>query len=621
MTNAEAIATVEKLFKLANVTQVISIDDTYSDEAPASDAVALYRKLEGIDPGVCGAVFGEGSHIDFTSDPDVIREQIEAFWKTIPFEKQRDILTELRSKITAEDDIDKGAKSALPEFFDKYNFIPMSQKRWDAEKEKVFATSKPLTLLLVDEDFSKEPGGGSADGIKIIKEVVNKTNPNIFLCGLLSHGYSANDIHRQWTELCEREGLDKSRFVLIPKQLLDEDPEKLMTFLRLIKLAVLNRPAHDMKMRASEILKEAETSAASRLNAIDIYDFDHIVFRSSEKEGVWEPDTLFRVFGLFHRDETRMRAKRDEALHDLVGNIRVISQVATPTQATPSLSTWKVQRIELYEDPEYLNPYFMPIELGDIFETSGAESHKYILLSQACDLMVRPKGNRHAAITEGLFAEVVKGNQDVRTHAELQYFDPNHSDNYFVSFKNVFAIRLFVLDFCTTNVDGNAEFTSGKACPKLLIPAWQMRWGHLDRFVGETITKYADFLTKGLEPATAAVLVAGCCNEKKLQPSINVEQKKLSYPLRRISRLRQPRAAALLARYANFVAREAFDHDFGTPPEEQSKGGAVKREGVAKSNVPAKHEVIAKKEPVERTTASIKTEEHSTQRGSHESEK
>jgi hypothetical protein len=494
----------------------------------------------------------------------------------------------------------KGAKSALPEFFDKYNFTPMSQKRWDAEKENVFASSKALTLLLVDEDCSKEPGGGSADGLKIIKEVVNKANPDVFLCGLLSHAYSATDIHRQWTELCEREGLDKSRFVLIPKQLLDEDPDKLMTFLRLIKLAVLNRPAHQMKVRASEILKEAATAAESRLNAIDIYDFDHIVFRSSEKQGVWEPDTLFRVFGLFLRDETRIKAKGDEVLHDLAGKIRVISQVATPTQATPSLSTWKIQRIELYEDPEYLNPYFMPIELGDIFEESGTESHKYILLSQACDLMVRPKGNRHIAMTEGLLAEVVKGNQDVRTHAELQYFDPNHRDKYFVSFKSVFTIRLFVLDFCATNADGNAEFTLGKTCPKLLIPAWQMRWGHLDKLVGEIITKYADFLTKGIESAAAAVLVAACCNENNIEPTINVEEKKLSYPLRRISRLRQPRAAALLARYANFVAREAFDHDFGTPPQGQNKSAIAKPEAVAKSNVAAKPDAVAKSDGIEK---------------------
>lgn len=586
MTNAEAVTAIDNLFKLARVTQVISIDDTYSDEAPASDAVALYTNLEQLDPGVCATVFGEDSHIDFTSDPEIVREQIEVFWKTIPLERQRDILQELRSKITTEDDIDKGVKSALPEFFEQYNFTPMSLKRWEAEKDKIFTSSKALTLLLVDEDFSREPGGTSADGLKIIREVINKADPDIFLCGLLSHAYSATDIHQQWTELCEREGFNKSRFVLIPKRLLDEDPDGLMTFLRLTKLAVLNRPADQMKQRASEILREAQASAAERLDAIDIYDFDYIVFRSSEKEGIWEPDTLFRVFGLFHRDETRLRAKADEALHELAARIRLISQLATPTQTIPSVNTWKVQRIELYEDAEYLNPLFMPIDLGDIFDKSGG-TKKFILLSQACDLMVRSTGERHFAMTEGLFAEIVKGDQDLRTHAELQYFDPNHKDKYFVSFKKVFSIRLFVLDFCATNERGTAEFILGKACPKVLIPAWQNRWIHLNKFVEQAVTKYSDLVNKGVEPGPAALIIAGCCNEHRIKPTIDVREQKLSYPLRRISRLRQPRAAALLARYANFVAREAFDHDFGTPLEEgaavaEKSGGEEKVETIAK---------------------------------------
>src|SRR6202041_2693797 len=310
----------------------------------------------------------------------------------------------------------------------------MSRKRWEAEKDKIFGSNKPLILLLVDEDFSKEPGGSRSDGLKIIKEVIKQGNPDVFLCGLLSHGYSASDVHQQWTELCEREGLDKSRFVLIPKWLLDEDPDGLMTFLRLTKLAVLNRPADQLKQRASEILSKAQTAAAKDLSSIDIYDFDHIVFRSSEQEGIWEPDTLFRVFGLFHRDETRRAAKGDDGFHELAARIRVISQIATPTQVTPSFNTWKIQRMELYEDSEYLNPYCLPIELGDIFEKSGGTSKQYILLSQACDLMVRSTGDRHFAMTEGLFAEVVKGEQDLRTHAELQYFDPDHKDKYFVSF-------------------------------------------------------------------------------------------------------------------------------------------------------------------------------------------
>jgi hypothetical protein len=136
--------------------------------------------------------------------------------------------------------------------------------------------------------------------------------------------------------------------------------------------------------------------------------------------------------------------------------------------------------------------------------------------------------------------------------------------------------------------EGNAEFIVGKACPKLLIPTWQMRWTHLNKLTEKSIAKYAE-ISKKVDAASAAVLVSGWCNENKIKPTIDVAAKKLAYPLRRISRLRQPRASALLARYANFVAREAFDHDFGTPPEEPSTGAVAQSGAVAKSDS-AKHD-------------------------------
>jgi hypothetical protein len=568
LTNAEVVGVIDGLFNAAGVIQVISVDDMYADEAPVDEAVAAYLALEPAEPGVCAAVFGDKAGIDFRSDPAVVREQIHAFWKTIEVIQQRDILQELRSKLSQEDDVDKGAKSSMAEFFGAYDFTPLSRARWESDKEGIFKAGKALTLLLVDEDFSKESGGGRNDGLKIIKEVFATVDPKLFLCGLLSHGYSSEDIHKQWNELCVREALDKSRFVLIPKKLLDEGADGLVTFLRLVKLAILNGPAHWLKQRASKIFLESQQAAAKQLDEIDIYDFDQIVFRSSEKEGVWEPDTLFRLFGLFHRDQTRRAAKLDTELHKVAKEIRVISQVPTHSPTAPSYNTWKVQRMELYEDGEYLNPYCLPIELGDIFEKSGDVPKRYVLLSQSCDLMVRPDGERYFATTEGLLAEIVKGDMDRRSHAELQYFDSQHAAQYFVSFKKVFAIRLFVLDLCALNPEGKSAFTTGKDCSPLVIPSWQKRCAILAKFVERALVKYGELTKKGVDPQSATALVAKCSNEDKIKGQIDIPAKTLSYPLRRIGRVRQFRAAALLARYANFVAREAFDHDFGSPAEE-----------------------------------------------------
>lgn len=564
MTSAEVNGAIGQLFTAAGVSRVISVDDMYADEAPASEAIAAFRALEPTEPGVCAAVFGETAGIDFSSDPDIVASMIETYWETIPLEAQRDILQELRSKLSQEDDVDRGAKTALSEFFQSFNFLPLSQNRWNQEKGTLISEGKALTLLLVDEDFSKESGGGRNDGLKIIKEVFAKADPNLFLCGLLSHGYEISDIHKQWNALCAREGLDKSRFVLIPKKLLDEGSEGFVNFLLLVKLAILNGPSDLLKRKAATILSSAQTSANNQLNSIDIYDFDHIVFRSSQKEGVWEPDTLFRVFGIYHRDQTRRSARLDRELHDLAQRIRIVSQVPTHSDTAPTHEAWKVQRLEMYEDDEALNPYLLPLELGDIFEKAGESPKKYILLAQPCDLMVRSEGERHFAMNEGLLAEIVSGDVDPRSHTELQYFDSSGNTKYFVSFKKGFAIKLHVLDFCSFNAKGESEFTVRRPCPPEVIPAWQNRYRALEKQISRALNRFKDLKSKGVDIATATSLVTRCTNDDKIKGEIGADDTSIRYPLRRICRLRQPRATALLAKYANFMAREAFDHDFGT---------------------------------------------------------
>lgn len=72
-------------------------------------------------------------------------------------------------------------------------------------------------------------------------------------------------------------------------------------------------------------------------------------------------------------------------------------------------------------------------------------------------------------------------------------------------------------------------------------------------------------------PHDSYQILARCSNHKWLAPQIDTVNKSLTYNLKRVGRLRQLRAAALLIRYANFLSRYAFDHDLG---ERQAKATA-----------------------------------------------
>jgi hypothetical protein len=558
VTNTETSDILDQLFKAAGVERVISIDDEYADQFPVEDAIGLVEQLTDT---VIAEVFA-GHNAALSRDADIRNREVREIWEKAETSQRRTLMYALRTRSrpadhAAPEAIDEKTASVLPELFVKYGFAALSYHEWAAQKQRIILEPGPLCLILVDENFSKE-GQGDHEGLAIVKEIL-ATGRSGLICALLSHNYDPAKIHDDWTELCVRERLDKSKFVLISKKSLTTD---LVGFARLVKLAILNGETEKLKTKALEILHAAEQSAQERVNAIDIYDFDQIVFRSSYREGVWEPDTLFRIFGLLHRDATRKIAKEDAELAKIIEGIRKISQIPTESESAPNYNTIELQRLELYEDGDYLNSHFTPVDTGDIFQKTGDSSKRYMLLGQPCDLMVRPNGKRRQK--EAVLVEIVSTKTDNQDgNAELAFLDPDDDGKPgFVDFRKAQSVKLNLLDFCAFRSDGVSAFSVAGNCPDAVIPAWKARYKRISAEVAIILRNFEE-LRKREVTVAAAAMVARCSNENIFTPEIDLTTKALSYNVRRIRRLRQPRAAAILSRYAHFIARYAFDHDFG----------------------------------------------------------
>lgn len=567
MTNAESVSVIEQLFEAAGVKRVVSIDDEYANKSPVEEALALAGQVPEL--GVA-QVFSQYPELQGLEDIDIRNQRIRTVWGNADTNERRRLMYSLRQRSSPEaqppsEAIDEKMVTVLPELFGKYQLAEVSLGEWLVQKDELLHQGVPLSLILIDENFVKE-GRGAHEGLTIVKEVLATGRPEL-ICALLSHNYPPDNIHNDWRALCEKENLDKSRFVLISKSLLTTDP---VGFARLLKLAILNGAAQRLKTKASEILHGAEEAAQRRLDAIDIYDLDQIVFRSSYREGVWEPDTLFRVFGLFHREETRKLAKGNADLSSVVEEIRKLSQIPTESNSAPNYNTVDLERLERYEDAEYLNSHFTPIDTGDIFQKTGDSGKRYMLLAQPCDLMVRSDGRRHHTVTEGLLVEIVSGaTRDQEGYAELQFLDAGKTEPSFVAFRKIQAVKLNVLDFCAFQPDGQAKFTVGSACPESVIPAWKEHYQKISTDVNAILTRFESLRGLNVTVAEATTIVASCTNEKLLKAVVDLGTRTLTYNLKRVRRLRQPRAAAILSRYANFVARYAFDHDFGEREREE----------------------------------------------------
>jgi hypothetical protein len=552
---ASIIQNIDRLMDVARVTRVISIDDMYYGGVHVAEVGGLVVE---VGPTVAKAVFGTGEGIDFDAEPDVVLAQLQRAWEQLDSSSKSRIFQELRSNTARGNKTDQNTRVALGACFGKYEFRPLSLGEWRAQQDQLVNPAKQRTLLLFDEDFSGEPGGTVNTGLQLVKEVLAIDTSEDIICALLSHKYTMENAHDEWQRLCKDEGLDSLRFVLIPKESVDRDP---LGFGRLIKLTVLNNAAQKLKVEASTVLTAASVAAIKLLSELDIYDFDQIVFRSSNSEGVWEPDTLFRVFHLFHRDEIRKLAKTDRALNDLADDMRKISLIPMGTSAATNARTWFVQRLEMYEDEESLNSHLMPLELGDIIQKTGTSSKQFIVLGQPCELMVRTNGKRDGRVSEVAIAEIVPWREgiDPTSHFELRYFEKDRK--HYVAFKDTHMVKLCVLDLCCVNQDGVSRITVTEKCPLGVIPAWQARYRELCDVGSKLLKRYARLAGLQLQSAEINVLLLRSSHDNIFPGSADPGNHRISYNVKRIGRLRASRSGALLNRYFAFLGREAFDHE------------------------------------------------------------
>jgi hypothetical protein len=519
----------------------------------------------------------ELKEIPFDAPPEIWRQAIRQLWNDLNDKDKERIYQQLRSKAQVSEEQDIQYAEKLSDLFEGFDFMPLSPDEWKDQKSAILEkAASQKTLLLFDQDLSMADRTDT-EGIGLIQEVLN--TEKAIMCGLLSKTFGGDETYRKWEEIVADYHMEdtRHRFVLLSKRDLEEDPAN---FALMLKLTVLSADCKGLKDRVIQIIKEAVDEARHSLEKIDIYAFEDIVFRSSFNEGVWEPDTLFRLFGVYHREETLKRAKANEELRKQATLIREISHLPITPKKPFKSGTWRIQRREIYDDPGYLNIGHMPIELGDVFErTTNSGNRIFVLLAQPCDLMVRwarNPGERHPSVIEGLLAEVleslppkVKGTPaQFEAYYELPYFSQDTGKSYHVSLRKVHTIPLCVLDLCVYHENGEATLRLNEHCTDEVIPPWQRRYELLCVKVKASIDEYSKLQSNTNLSDDYRLKLALChFGGDETGGKIDLEQQSITYPYKRVLRLRQPRAGVLLTRFSNYISRAAFEHDFGRPEE------------------------------------------------------
>lgn len=558
---------VAQLFSIMGIDRVVVVDDAYSASPQVADIL-----------GACIA-FANAGKLDLVrtipqfkdlelpaDDVDICRRHIEAVVNEMDEDERKSIAVQLVDAGDQRWDQEDLTRTALNDLLSAYDVKQFSLQEWQSARDTLLSPeSAQRTLFLFDQDMTAN-GGSDSEGIAIIADLLRNSALPAMHCGLVSHTVPEHHEFDTWNKLARDNDLDnhKGRFAVLSKAHLRSDPQ---AFAFRLKRVAISPRCDSLKTMVCEAIEKAHNAATQRLNSLNIYDFEQIVFQSSYLEGVWEADTLIRIFNLFHRDEARKIASANADLRRTADDVRrVVTLPFKPTDA-PKSSSCKIRRLELYEDGEFLNAHHCPVELGEVFQKTNG-SKQFILIGQPCELMVRGDGRRHG-LAEVVLAKVVrKEPRNKRACFKLAFFDAETFAHAWVDFHETISVKTSILDLAAFQSDGSTQLTLDQPMPSRLIPAWQERFAVLNAEFATTVERYGQALTNAGGQLSASAddamqhmltnTVTGV-----VKGSIKFQgAKAVSYDFRRVCRLKEPIASAMLRSYAGYFSRDAFEHDF-----------------------------------------------------------
>jgi hypothetical protein len=563
----EAERMLSDLFSVMGIKRVIIVDDELSEPPDLDNIIGEIEARQSRREDVLVGGIVELNNIDFDSPGEIWKPALRLAWATLPAEVRTSIDNLLTSSAGGQADVH--ARGLLGRLLRDWQPQILSLAAWNAQRANLIATAvDEPTLLLFDQDMTGN-GGAVDEGMKTIATLLKQEHANAAVYfGLFSNLVNPNAEHQTHSEFAAAYELqnERDRFAVISKQHLHQEPRGLAFRLKRVAISPI---CNSLKTRLFGAIENATADARAKIEQLDIYDFEQIVFQSSYREGVWEADTLLRLFGLYHREAARSRAKDDDQISAAADKVRSVIAVPYKPEDAPGTRASEVARLEMYESSEYLIAHRMPIEVGDIFQKTTGKK-RYILIEQPCDLMVRGDNGRRGVDDVALaeLFEHAEAKSVPESFVELPFLSLESGTKVYAKLVQCVTLPICILDLCVFSADGVASISIADPVPPAMIPAWQKRYEIVQKEAANIVERYRALAKTGGANGVAVSKEVDKVLQFTLTRSISgvvngvikLAPDRVEYGLKRVGRLKQPRAGSLLRDFAFHKARDAFDH-------------------------------------------------------------
>lgn len=566
---------LNKLFGELHIVRLVVVDDRLEIELDAALVARIVRETE---PARAAAepFFPE---IDLSDANELLDDQVGAVLGSFNANRRDELAAALApfSQEAADANVAVDLTNLLPANFPVEYLTPAD---WDARRDDLLAdcTETARTLFLFDQEL-----GEGTEGTSIIAALAQQDTGAFgtrWFCGLLSHTLDKGGEVKAWRALSDEKHLALKLFMPISKQNLHDGA----AFYGAVYRTVINVYTEKMKDYALDAFGRAMTEALSEFRDLDPIDFEHIIAKSSEDEGVSELETLIRIFSIVQRDRIKKELLDQDKLSTFLQEARTVKKVADIGRALSAVAAKRLAKLrnkELYEDPELINQFRDPLRNGDLFEIGNGQNLKlWVLIAQPCDLMVRSNGKRafETNFKVAVLAPVKRGELGKPPATKAGYgfaldrLDHDGQQAASVTFTQAAPISLEVLDLAVLNADGKCELdtSDGGALPRFSSAAWDKRAERLHQSFRDIATKIEqkrEATDNERAQEFASLIMPAASPDASLRKHGSYAPGKFTYAIRRAGRVREPFAASLLAAFSRYLSRDAYEHDFSTVRE------------------------------------------------------
>lgn len=568
MTSREIVETRDKIsaiFTALNIRRVICIDDNF---AISVDLVAglldllidLGNPLENLNvvPGLL---------IDASQQ---WRRNIPGVWKTFNTQERRGIFDALLtlSPADARANFDPLSNNPVSQFCpeESISVEAYPPSMWPSVKEGIisFIAEQPgVILCLFDRNFDADPHP-YPNGIDMLKDAITAFPEDRVICGLLSQTFKTNEELTEGKKLANDHHIPANRFIPLAKERLDTG----LSFVDGIRLSSLMLACAQLAHMVSSAASSATEHAKAALDGLSVHDFHQVILKTSEEEGIWEVETLLRLFGIYlssHLKQTLYDNRTELTKWTKLVRNQVVQAGPEMNEALRSAS-WRHSKLEYYESGPEINRFHLPLELGDIFKIGAG---LYILLGQSCDLAIRNNGKRSAQFVTLVEIAPTRQRGQESTSAELKFLGGN-GETAFALFKRAYPISLDILDLTTLNADGKCaiNLTGDLDLPPELPISFRKRFENLHRLYTDSSQDLVPVFQSidGLQDEAMRERIKCSCLPSAPIPGfsarLDLVTKTYGFGVERVARFRQPRVSTLLQQWAAYIGRPALDRDF-----------------------------------------------------------